>query len=97
MIRNTSLGKRLLAVGLVLIFSMTGCGTDNEIDLTENGIEVTADATQMTVETAPEVTEEDTAVDTVSGTEATQKSEPEPTAVPWQELTTADRMAGRTS
>ncbi len=100
MIRNKSLGKRLLAAGLVLIFSMTGCGTDNEIDLTENGtengIEVTADATEMTVETAPEVTAEDAATDTVSGAEAAQESEPEPTAVPWQELTTADRMAGRT-
>ncbi len=100
MIRNKSFGKRLLAVGLVLIFSMTGCGTDNEIDLTENGtengIEVTADATEMTVETAPEVTAEDAVTDTVSGAEAAQESEPEPTAVPWQELTTADRMAGRT-
>ena len=38
MIRNKSLGKRLLAVGLMLIFSMSGCGTDNAIELTENGI-----------------------------------------------------------
>ena len=38
MIRNTSLGKRLLAVGLMLIFSMSGCGTYNEIELTGNGI-----------------------------------------------------------
>ena len=38
MIRNKSLGKRLLAVGLMLIFSMSGCGTYNEIELTGNGI-----------------------------------------------------------
>lgn len=38
MIRNKSLGKRLLAAGIMLIFSMSGCGTDNEIELTGNGI-----------------------------------------------------------
>ena len=38
MIRNKSLGKRLLAAGIMLIFSMSGCGTDNKIELTGNGI-----------------------------------------------------------
>ena len=33
MIRNTGPGKRFLAVGIVLILGMTGCGTDNEIAL----------------------------------------------------------------
>ena len=102
MIRNTSLGKRLLAAGLVLIFSMTGCGTDNEIDLTANGIEAmaTADSTEMSaaVENAADAMNTGTSEEMTdaSGTEAMQEPEPEPTAVPWQELTTADRMTGRT-
>lgn len=106
MIRNTSLGKRLLAAGLVLIFSMTGCGTDNEIDFTENGTEngieamATAESTEMSAagENASDEMNAGTSGETaaVPGTETAQSPEPEPTAVPWQELTTADRMTGRT-
>lgn len=39
MIRNTSPGRKLLAVGIVLALGMTGCGTGQEITLT--GTEVT--------------------------------------------------------
>ena len=60
MIRNKSLGKRLLAVGLMLIFSMSGCGTDNKIELTGNGIGsggieavATVDSAEMTPEPVP--------------------------------------------
>ena len=112
MIRNMSLGKRLLAVGIVLIFGMTGCGTDNGITLTgteeiETGIEAmaTADSAEMAVtgENAADVTDGDAATagnaeetDAASGAEGTRGQEPEPTAVPRQEQTTADRMTGRT-
>ena len=112
MIRNMSLGKRLLAVGIVLIFGMTGCGTDNGITLTgteeiETGIEAmaTADSAEMAVtgENAADVTDGDAATagnaeetDAASGAEEARGQEPEPTAVPRQEQTTADRMAGRT-
>ena len=98
MIRNKSLGKRLLAVGLMLIFSMSGCGTDNEIELTgSGGIEAaaTVDSVEMTEtgETASDVTGGDA---TAQGTaEETNKVTPEPSPVP-QELTTADRMMDRT-
>lgn len=100
MIRNKSLGKRLLAVGLMLIFSMSGCGTDNEIELTGNGIgsggieaAATVDPVEMTTdgETASDVTGGDaTAQETA---EETNKVPPEPSPVLRQEMTTADRMA----
>ena len=65
MIRNISLGKRLLAVGIVLIFGMTGCGTDNGITLTgtkEIGTGIEAMATvDSTGENAPDVTDGDAA------------------------------------
>ena len=74
MIRNMSLGKRLLAVGIVLISGMTGCGTGNGITLTGTeeigaaggaGIEAmaTADSTETTVtgENAADVTGGDVA------------------------------------
>lgn len=103
MIRNKSLGKRLLAVGLMLIFSMSGCGTYNEIELTGNGIgsggieaAATVDPVEMTtdVETASDVTGGDaTAQETA---EETNKVPPEPSPVSQQEMTTADRMADRT-
>lgn len=116
MIRNTGLGRRLLAVGIVLALGMTGCGTDNEIDLTgtqETGTEVmaTVDSAEGTAigENAPDVTDGDAATagdaeqagaaektDALSGTEETRGQEPQSTKVPWQEQTTADRMAGRT-
>ena len=103
MIRNTSLRKRLLAVGLMLIFSMSGCGTDNEIELTGNGIgsggieaAATVDPVEMTTdgETASDVTGGDaTAQETA---EETNKVPQEPSPVPQQEMTTADRMVDRT-
>lgn len=112
MIRNKSLGKRLLAAGLMLTFSMSGCGTDNEIELTGNGtgsggIEAaaTVDSAEMTVagDTTSDVTGGDVAAtgtteetDTVSGTEEVRDQESEPTQVVRQELTTADRMVDRT-
>ena len=109
MIRNKSLGKRLLAVGIVLIFGMTGCGTDNGITLTGTeaiGIEAVAPVAFAEVTATGENTSEgatDAATagateetDAASGAEGTRGQEPEPTAVPRQEQTTADRMAGRT-
>ena len=102
MIRNKSLGKRLLAVGLMLIFSMSGCGTDNAIELTENGIgsdgieaAATVDPAEVTAtgETTSDVTGGDATAQKTA--EETNKVTPEPAPVP-QELTTADRMADRT-
>ena len=103
MIRNKSLGKRLLAAGIMLIFSMSGCGTDNEIELTGNGIgsdgieaAATVDSAELTAagETASDVTGGDAAS---TGTAAdTNKTVPTPAPAPRQELTTADRMADRT-
>ena len=103
MTRNKSLGKRLLTVGLMLIFSMSGCGTYNEIELTGNGIgsggieaAATVDPVEMTTdgETASDVTGGDaTAQETA---EETNKVPQEPSPVPQQEMTTADRMVDRT-
>lgn len=112
MIRNTGPGKRFLAVGIVLILGMTGCGTDNEIALAGTeviGIEAMAaeESTELTAigENVPAGnTESATAGDTeqtgtaketdaASGIEGTQGQEAQ---LPWQEQTTADRMAGRT-
>ena len=103
MIRNKSLGKRLLAAGIMLIFSMSGCGTDNEIELTGNGIgsdgieaAATVDSAELTAagETASDVTGGDAA--STGTAEDTNKTAPTPAPAPWQELTTADRMADRT-
>uniref|UniRef100_UPI003F7CDA30 putative glycoside hydrolase n=1 Tax=Waltera acetigignens TaxID=2981769 RepID=UPI003F7CDA30 len=106
MIRNTGPGKRFLAVGIVLILGMTGCGTDNEIALAGTeviGIEAMAaeESTELTAigENVPAGnTESATAGDTeqtdaASGIEGTQGQEAQ---LSWQEQTTADRMAGRT-
>ena len=85
---------------------MTGCGTDNEIALAGTeviGIEAMAaeESTELTAigENVPAGnTESATAGDTeqtdaASGIEGTQGQEAQ---LPWQEQTTADRMAGRT-
>lgn len=111
MIRNMSLGRRLLAAGIVLIFGMTGCGTDNEITLTGTeaiGIEAmaTVESTEATSvgEKAPEGTEEAAAAGALEQTEVTEEMTQTSEAgviqgqetVPWQEQTTADRMEGRT-
>ena len=106
MIRNTGPGKRFLAVGIVLILGMTGCGTDNEIALAGTeviGIEAMAaeESTELTAigENVPAGnTESATAGDTeqtdaASGIEGIQGQEAQ---LSWQEQTTADRMAGRT-
>ena len=102
MIRNKSLGKRLLAAGIMLIFSMSGCGTDNEIELTGNGIgsdgieaAATVDSAEVTAagETASDVTGGDATAQKTA--EETNKVTPEPAPVP-RELTTADRMVDRT-
>ena len=78
-------------------------GTYNEIELTGNGIgsggieaAATVDPVEMTtdVETASDVTGGDaTAQETA---EETNKVPPEPSPVPQQEMTTADRMVDRT-
>ena len=103
MIRNKSLGKRLLAAGIMLIFSMSGCGTDNEIELTGNGIgsdgieaAATVDSAEVTAagETASDVTGGDAA--STGTAEDTNKTAPTPAPAPRKELTTADRMADRT-
>lgn len=103
MIRNKSLGKRLLAAGIMLIFSMSGCGTDNEIELTGNGIGsdrieavATVDSAEVTAagETASDVTGGDAA--STGTAEDTNKTAPTPAPAPRQELTTADRMVDRT-
>lgn len=111
MIRNMSLGRRLLAAGIVLIFGMTGCGTDNEITLTGTeaiGIEAmaTVESTEATAigEKAPEGTENAAAAGALEQTEVTEEMTQTSEAgviqgqetVPWQEQTTADRMEGRT-
>lgn len=102
MIRNKSLGKRLLAAGIMLIFSMSGCGTDNEIELTGNGIgsdgieaAATVDSAEVTAagETASDVTGGDATAQKTA--EETNKVTPEPAPVS-RELTTADRMVDRT-
>lgn len=89
MIRNKSLGKRLLAVGLMLIFSMSGCGTDNAIELTENGIgsdgieaAATVDPAEVTAtgETTSDVTGGDATAQKTA--EETNKVTPEPAPVP---------------
>lgn len=59
MIRNTSPGKKFLAVGIVLALGMTGCGTGQEITLTgteatgteEIGIEAVAAMNSVSAET----------------------------------------------
>ena len=59
MIRNTSPGRKLLAVGIVLALGMTGCGTGQEITLTgteatgteEIGIEAVAAMNSVSAET----------------------------------------------
>ena len=84
MIRKSSPRKSLLAVGIILILGMSGCGTDNAIDVTEN-VSVAVAATGTTEET-----------DMASGTEEDRDQEPEPTQVVCQEQTTADRMVDRT-
>ena len=111
MIRNMSLGRRLLAAGIVLIFGMTGCGTDNEITLTGTeaiGIEAmaTVESTEATAigEKASEGTENAAAAGAPEQTEVTEEMTQTSEAgviqgqetVPWQEQTTADRMEGRT-
>ena len=70
MIRNKSLGKKLLAAGFLLIFSMSGCGTDNAIELTGNaigssGIEAaaTVDSSEMTPVPSPVPRQELTTAD----------------------------------
>ena len=102
MIRNKSLGKRLLAAGIMLIFSMSGCGTDNKIELTGNGIgsdgieaAATVDSAEVTAagETASDVTGGDATAQKTA--EETNKVTPEPAPVS-RELTTADRMVDRT-
>lgn len=59
MIRNTSPGRKLLAVGIVLALGMTGCGTGQEVTLTgteatgteEIGIEAVAAMNSVSAET----------------------------------------------
>ena len=75
MIRNISLGGRLLAVGIVLIFGMTGCGTDKEITLTGTevigteviGIEATASVDSTEETTIEENVPEQTTADRMEG------------------------------
>jgi len=67
MIRNKSLGKRLLAVGLMLIFSMSGCGTDNAIELTGNGIGSDGIEAAATVDSAEVTAAGETASDVTGG------------------------------
>ena len=112
MIRNTGPGKRFLAVGIVLILGMTGCGTDNEIALAgtevivieamaaEESTELTAIGENVPAGNTESATAGDTEqtgtakeTDAASGIEGTQGQEAQ---LPWQEQTTADRMAGRT-
>lgn len=103
MIRNKSLGKRLLAAGIMLIFSMSGCGTDNKIELTGNGIGSDGIEAAATVDSAEVAAAGETASDVTGGdaastgtAEDTNKTAPTPAPAPRQELTTADRMADRT-
>ena len=112
MIRNTGPGKRFLAVGIVLILGMTGCGTDNEIALAGTeviGIEAMAaeESTELTAigENVPAGnTESATAGDTeqtgtAKETDAASGIEGiqgQEAQLSWQEQTTADRMACRT-
>ena len=67
MIRNKSLGKRLLAAGIMLIFSMSGCGTDNEIELTGNGIGSDGIEAVATVDSAEVTAAGETASDVTGG------------------------------
>lgn len=103
MIRNKSLGKRLLAAGIMLIFSMSGCGTDNKIELTGNGIGSDGIEAAATVDSAEVAAAGETASDVTGGdaastgtAEDTNKTAPTPAPAPRQELTTADRMVDRT-
>ena len=74
MIRNKSLGKRLLAVGLMLIFSMSGCGTDNAIELTENGIGSDGIEAAATVDPAEVTATGETTSDVTGGDATAQKT-----------------------
>ena len=65
----------------------TAVAGENASDVTDGDAAATGDAEQTGA--AKET-------DTVSGIEGAQGQEARPTAVPWQEQTTADRMAGRT-
>lgn len=65
----------------------TAVAGENASDVTDGDAAATGDAEQT--EAAKET-------DAVSGIEGAQGQEARPTAVPWQEQTTADRMAGRT-
>ena len=67
MIRNKSLGKRLLAAGIMLIFSMSGCGTDNKIELTGNGIGSDGIEAAATVDSAEVAAAGETASDVTGG------------------------------
>lgn len=101
MIRKISLGKRLLAAGILLILGMTGCGTDNEIDLTGTEAEATTAVAAISGGNASDTAEsealtEETAEETTETGEPEDTAQAEPTALPRQEQTTADRMAERT-
>lgn len=65
----------------------TAVAGENASDVTDGDAAATGDAEQT--EAAKET-------DPVSGIEGAQGQKARPTAVPWQEQTTADRMAGRT-
>ena len=82
MIRNKSLGKRLLAVGLMLIFSMSGCGTYNEIELTGNGIGSGGIEAAATVDPVEMTTDVETASDVTGGDATAQETAEETNKVP---------------
>lgn len=89
MIRNKSLGKRLLAAGIMLIFSMSGCGTDNKIELTGNGIGSDGIEAAATVDSAEVAAAGETASDVTGGdaastgtAEDTNKTAPTPAPAP---------------
>ena len=73
MTRNKSLGKRLLTVGLMLIFSMSGCGTYNEIELTGNGIGSGGIEAAATVDPVEMTTDGETASDVLHPIKQTQR------------------------
>ena len=99
MIRNISQWKRLLAVGIMLMLGMTGCGTDNSINPEE--VMATADSAEVsdTGDTATDALEAETtgaAKDVEARMTEEVQASPEPAEPPTQEQNTAERMAGRT-
>ena len=95
MIRNISQWKRLLAVGIMLILGMTGCGTDNSINPEE--VMATADSAEVsdTGDTATDASKAET-TGTAEDVEARMTEEVQASPEPAQEQNTAERMAGRT-